>query len=128
MSSTCRARDPQSRSRLAAPEEPCVVVHHQGDEGGNGDMPGWLNRGSFIKKGCFLSRRKGSGAGRLGQQNSPATPKKFRASYGGNQELQEPGARSQQSADRSTPRASAREDLRRNSHSADLAVFTHLLL
>ena len=50
MSPTCRARDPQSRSRLAAPEEPCVVVHHQGDEGGNGDMPGWLNRASFIKR------------------------------------------------------------------------------
>src|SRR5271166_4323682 len=31
--------------------------------------------------------------------------------------------RSQESGVRSTPRASAREDLRRNSHSADLAVF-----
>jgi len=36
MSSTCRARDPQSRSRLAAPEEPCAVVHHQGDGGERG--------------------------------------------------------------------------------------------
>src|SRR5271166_575067 len=116
---------PVSRTRRTVRRGPS-----SGRRGGNGDMPGWLNRGSFIKKGCFLSRRKGSGAGRLGQQNSPATPKKFRASYGGNQELQEPGARSQepgarsqQSAVRSTPRASAREDLRRNSHSADLAVF-----
>ena len=36
---------------------------------------------------------------------------------------QESGVRSQESGVRSTPRASAREDLRRNAHSAELAVF-----
>jgi hypothetical protein len=49
MSPTNRARDPQLRSRLAEPEGPCTVVNHQGDEGGIGDVPGWLNRASFIK-------------------------------------------------------------------------------